>query len=92
MSLTKEKIIAQTLNKYMLNIDDISRGTNAIPAAIHSAMEEYALQEMAAFAEWTSRNKWRVDTIGLWYSLDEDNDNSYTTEELIKRYYESIKE
>ncbi len=54
-------------------------------------VEEIMPQEMGSFAEWTSRNKWKFCTDGLWYSLDEENDNYYTTEELIKRYYESIK-
>ncbi len=54
-------------------------------------LERFVEKEMGSFAEWASLNKWKYGTDGLWFSLDEGNDNDYTTEELIKLYYQSIK-
>lgn len=75
----------------MLNIDDISRGTNAIPAAIHSAMEEYALQEMGSFAEWILKEGYYGDEGVWWTNPYTEMAQMYTTEQILKEYYESIK-
>lgn len=47
--MTKDEIIAKELNRYMLEPKHIYHGTNAIPAAIHKAMDEYAKQQAIAF-------------------------------------------
>lgn len=50
--MTKEELIAKELEYYSLKPEHIYHGTNAIPAALGRAMEEYAKQQAIAFVKY----------------------------------------
>lgn len=46
------------LGRYSLEPNHIYHGTDAIPAALHKAMDEYAKQQALAFAKFVVKNNY----------------------------------
>ena len=53
---TKEEILAQQLDRYLLKISHVERGCTPIPVSIYRAMDQYSQQQAIAFAEWIDGN------------------------------------
>lgn len=47
--MTKEELIKKELARYALKPEHVYHGTNAVPAAFHKAMDEYAKQQAIEF-------------------------------------------
>lgn len=76
MSLNKEKILSVALRKSRLSEDSFPN--------IMKAMDQYACQEMGAFAEWLDNNKWFIYLKYQWMKAD--TEETATTQELVQQY------
>lgn len=76
MSQTKPEILQRHLKPNDPNEDSFP--------AIMAAMEEYAQQEMAAFAEWLDNNSWFIFIKYQW--MQADTEKTATTQELVQLF------
>jgi hypothetical protein len=86
--MTKEEILAQKLNYYLLKISDVERGCTPIPIAIYRAMDTYAKQQVVAFQKWTNMNGWFWSP-NQWINY-QDEPTPMTTEELYSLFTTNI--
>jgi hypothetical protein len=87
--MTKEEIISKELGRYSLKPEQVYHGTNAIPAALHRSMDEYAKQQAINFAKWTAENLWTVYGDN-WYPY-QDEDNPILANKLYDQFIDSQK-
>jgi hypothetical protein len=71
---TKHEILSGQLEYYLLTVNDISMGTDAIPSAISKSMDNYAKQQAVSFIEWAWNNGWQpYDAHDRWINTDQGN-------------------
>lgn len=57
MNDRREEILKQQLGRYLLKIEDISHGTDAIPHALKLAMDEYMRETCLELLEYMAEKK-----------------------------------
>lgn len=57
--MTKEDMLQLWLEKYLLSLQDLSRGTTVLPHLIYSAMEQYAEEQCRKFGAYVLANVWQ---------------------------------